>query len=254
MRSQSEEDSEQDLDEQVRAQLEADHETHGQQPAGIPHQFDNRLQAGRLLARRLSAYRDQAGVAVLAIPRGGVPVGLMVAQALHAPLDVVLVRKLGLPGHSEFAVGAVGEGNLCTLQTSLLASLHVPPETLREVTRHQQREIVRQQALYRGALPSLPLPGKTVIVVDDGIATGASMSMAIEVLRQSDPERIIVAVPVAPPDICRALAQQVDEVICLSSPERLVSVGEWYRDFHPVEDKIAQRLLRMARITDYLPP
>jgi putative phosphoribosyl transferase len=263
MRAASEDDSEHDLDEQVRAQLQADQDLHGAQTGGdaggshatgVPQQFDNRLQAGRLLARRLMAYVDKPGVAVLAIPRGGVPVGLMVAQALHAPLDVVLVRKLGLPGHPEFAVGAVGEGGLCTLQTSLLASLHVPREMLDEVAQHQQREIARQQALYRGALPSLALPGKTVIVVDDGLATGATMSMAIEVLRQSDPARIVVAVPVAPSQVCRALAQKADEVICLASPEPFGAIGEWYRDFHAVDDKVAQRLLRMARIADYLPP
>jgi predicted phosphoribosyltransferase len=205
--------------------------------------YRNRVQAGRLLARCLRDYRQRDDVAVLAVPRGGLPVAYQVARALAAPLDIVLVRKVGLPGQPEFAIGAVGEGGLSALNTEVIAERCVPAPLLRRAVEREQHEIELRHELYRGARPALPLAGKTLIVVDDGLATGATMSMAIRVLRLAHPARIVVATPVAPPETCAMLSSQADGVVCPMTPERFGSVGGWYDNFDQVEDSEARALL-----------
>jgi putative phosphoribosyl transferase len=208
-----------------------------------PRRFRNRVQGGRLLARLLGEFRQRDDVVVLAVPRGGLPVASVVARALGAPLDIVLVRKVGLPGQPEFAIGAVGEGGLCALNAEIIDEHRVPADILQRAVEREQREIVLRHELYRGCRPALPLAGKTVIVGDDGLATGATMSMAIRVLRLAGPARIVVATPVAPGETCDTLSSQADSVVCAMRPQPFGSVGGWYEDFTQVEDSEARALL-----------
>jgi putative phosphoribosyl transferase len=183
---------------------------------------------------------------VLALPRGGVPVGYAVAKALGAELDVLLVRKLGLPGHEEYAMGAVGSGGVRVINPDLLESGIVSPATIEAVTARELREIERRDRLYRGGRPPPQLAGRTVIIVDDGIATGSTMQAAVALVRKQHPARVVVAVPVGAPDSLEALAPQVDELVCLMAPPYFQAVGQWYRHFDQTSDEEVQDLLARA--------
>lgn len=208
--------------------------------------FKNRIQAGELLAERLGAYAGRGDVVVLALPRGGVPVGFAVAKALQAPLDILLVRKLGVPGHEEYAMGAIASGGLCVLQPEILQMLNIPMDVAKGVAQRKLQEIQRREKLYRANRPTLDVHDKVVILVDDGLATGSTMLAAVHVLRQGKPARVVVAVPAAPPDTCQALRPEVDEMICLHTPEPFYAVGLWYEDFEQTTDDEVTSLLDEA--------
>jgi predicted phosphoribosyltransferase len=208
--------------------------------------FRDRREAGRLLAQRLSAYQERDDVLVLALPRGGVPVGYEVARALRAPLDVLLVRKLGMPGHEELAIGAVATGGIRVLDASLLAQFGIGSETLERIAERETRELQRRERAYRGDRPSRDVKGKTVILVDDGLATGSSMRAAVRALRQRGPAAVVVAVPVAPPSTCTSLREEADDVVCARAPEPFAAVGQWYDDFSQTSDEEVGELLAAA--------
>jgi len=205
--------------------------------------FRNRREAGRVLATLLSAYRGREGVVVLGLPRGGIPVAWEVAAALAAPLDAFVVRKLGAPGHEEFAVGALASGGRVVVNDDVLRTLRVTPQQLRDVAEREGRELVRREAAYRGGRSPVDVAGKTVILVDDGLATGASMLAAIQALREQDPAEIVVAVPAAPESTCRELAGIVDDVVCASMPTPFLAVGDSFWDFRQVRDEEVRELL-----------
>ncbi|MFG1930719.1 erythromycin esterase family protein [Mycobacterium sp. NPDC048908] len=205
--------------------------------------FRDRREAGKVLAGLLSAYRGREGVVVLGLPRGGIPVAWEVAAALAAPLDAFVVRKLGAPGHEEFAMGALATGGRVVVNDDLLRALRVTPQQLRDVAEREGRELVRREAAYRGGRPPIDVAGKTVILVDDGLATGASMFAAIQALREQDPAEIVVAVPAAPESTCRELAGVVDDVVCASMPTPFMAVGESFWDFRQVSDEEVRELL-----------
>lgn len=209
--------------------------------------FRDRAQAGRCLAERLGHYAGRPDVVVLALPRGGVPVASEVARALGAPLDVFLVRKLGFPGQEELAMGAIASGGSRVLNRSLLERLHVPPQTVDAVASRELRELERRERAYRGTSPPPSLRGKTVILVDDGLATGASMRAAAAALRAQEPARIVVAVPVAASSSCEEFSDLVDEVICVETPEPFEAVGQWYDDFSQTSDEEVRQLLELSR-------
>lgn len=208
--------------------------------------FKNRGQAGELLARRLGAYAGRADVIVLALPRGGVPVGFSVAQALHAPLDILLVRKLGLPGQKEYAMGAIASDGVCVLQPDVLRVLGIPEQVVAAVAQRERQELGRRQKLYLANRPLLDVCGHVVILVDYGMATGTTMLAAVHVLRKKSPARVVIAVPVAAPDTSEALRSEVDELICLLTPASFESVGEWYDDFEQTSDDEVRLLLEKA--------
>ena len=207
--------------------------------------FQNRREAGRLLAEKLPAYANRRDVTVLALPRGGVPVAYEVACALRAPLDVFVVRKLGLPGHEELAMGAVAMGGVCVLNQELVDSLCLAPHLIDSVAARELQELERRERVYRGGRPPPDVKGRTVILVDDGLATGATMQAAIKALRELAPARIVVAVPTAPKDTCQSLRAEADEVICDITPEPFVGVGLWYADFSQTSDEEVRALLAM---------
>jgi predicted phosphoribosyltransferase len=209
-------------------------------------QFQNRTHAGRLLARSLAGYRNQPNVLVLGLPRGGVPVAYEVASALNAPLDVFIVRKLGVPGHEELAMGAIASGGVRFLNDSVVRQLHISQSTIDAVTKLESDEICRRERLYRGYRPELNVAGLNVILVDDGLATGSTMKAAIAALRRQYPARVIVAVPTAPSNTCHELEQDADEVICAVTPESFYSVGQWYEDFEQTTDSEVTDLMRTA--------
>jgi erythromycin esterase-like protein/predicted phosphoribosyltransferase len=209
--------------------------------------FRDRTEAGRLLAERLRQYTGRDDVVVLGLPRGGVPVAFEIARALDAPLDVFLVRKLGVPGHEEYALGAIATGGTRVLNKDLIESLHIPPEWIEAIDAKERRELERRERAYRDDRPPPDLAGKTVIVVDDGLATGSTMLAAVHAIRQDDPAQIVVAVPVADPDVCAALRATADEVVCLSTPQPLRAVGLWYEDFSQTIDSEVRGLLARAR-------
>ncbi len=208
--------------------------------------FRDRTEAGRLLAERLREYAGRDDVIVLALPRGGVPVGYEVAQALGVPLDVFVVRKLGVPGHEELAMGAVATGGLLVLDEGLVRALGIPEDELRRVVEAELRELERRDALYRGAREPPELEGKTVILVDDGLATGSSMRAAALAVRDQNPARIVVAVPVAAEETCDAFRDIVDEVVCGVTPRPFRAVGLWYEDFSQTTDEEVRELLQGA--------
>ncbi|OBH12239.1 hypothetical protein A5695_17115 [Mycobacterium sp. E1747] len=205
--------------------------------------FRDRSEAGRVLANLLGAYRDRPDVIVLGLARGGIPVAWEVAAALHAPLDAFIVRKLGAPGHEEFAVGALASGGRVVVNDDVVRGLRITPQELRAVAEREGRELIRREAAYRDGRPPVDVAGKTVILVDDGLATGASMSAAVQALREAEPAHIVIAVPAAPESTCREFAGQVDDVVCASMPTPFLAVGESFWDFRQVTDDEVRRLL-----------
>ena len=205
--------------------------------------FRDRREAGRVLARLLNAYRGKPDVVVLGLPRGGIPVAWEVAAALGAPLDAFVVRKLGAPGREEFAVGAMALGGRVVVNDDVVRGLRITPEQLREIAEREGRELIRREASYRGGRPPVDVTGKTVILVDDGLATGASMLAAVQALRESEPAQIVIAVPAAPESTWREFAGLVDDVVCASMPHPFLAVGESYWDFSQVSDEEVRELL-----------
>jgi predicted phosphoribosyltransferase len=208
-----------------------------------PHQFADRREAGRALASKLSAYRSRRDVVVLALPRGGVPVAFEIAEALDAPLDIFVVRKLGMPGHPEFAIGAIASGGVRVLSEDVIHEFGIAPDALDEIARRELIELERREREYRQGRGLTELRGRTVILVDDGLATGSSMRAAVEAVRALDPSRVVVAVPVGAPSTCAALAAIADEVVCAREPEPFSAVGLWYRDFSQTSDAEVRELL-----------
>jgi putative phosphoribosyl transferase len=208
--------------------------------------FRNRPHAGKLLARALPAELRNSDALVLALPRGGVPVGYAVATELHLELDILMVRKLGLPGHEEFAMGALGSGGVRVIQPDILRIWGVSDATLEAICAREQAELTRRERVFRGARPAPQLQGRTVILVDDGLATGSTMRAAIEVARAGAPARIVVAVPVGAPDTCAALAPEVSELVCLVRPPVFSAVSTWYQQFEQTGDDEVQDLLALA--------
>ena len=207
--------------------------------------FPDRAQAGRALSGKLMHYASNADVLVLALPRGGVPVGFEVARALRAPLDIFVVRKLGLPGHEEYAMGAIASGGVRVM--SPMPGCSVSPEAVAEVVVREQAELTRRERLYRGQLPAVTLAGRIVIVVDDGLATGATMRAALQAIRQQRPARLVAAAPVGAPDTCQALRGDADEVVCAAMPQPFRAVGLWYKNFPQTSDDEVIALLDEAR-------
>jgi erythromycin esterase-like protein/predicted phosphoribosyltransferase len=210
--------------------------------------FRDRGEAGRVLANLLSAYRDQPGVVVLGLARGGIPVAWEVAAALHVPLDAFIVRKLGAPGHEEFAVGALASGGRVVVNDDVVRGLRITPQELRAIAEREGRELIRREATYRDGRPPIDVAGKTVILVDDGLATGASMFAAVQALREAEPAHIVIAVPAAPESTCRQFAGLVDDVVCASMPTPFLAVGESFWDFRQVTDEEVRRLLATPTI------
>ena len=205
--------------------------------------IQNRVTAGRALARTLGKYRKQANVVVLALPRGGVPVAAEVAHELHAPLDILVVRKLGTPGHEELAMGAIASGGIRVLNPDIVESLGISSEVIEEAAAREQLELERRMKAYRGERPWLFVEGKRVIIVDDGVATGATMRAAIAAVRTQNPEKVIVAVPVAPSETIVQLRRQADAVVCLATPEPFHAIGTWYMSFPQLSDEEVRRVL-----------
>jgi putative phosphoribosyl transferase len=212
--------------------------------------FRDRSDAGQRLAGKLMEYAHQPDLLVLALPRGGVPVAYEVARALDAPLDVFLVRKLGVPGHEELAMGAIATGGVRVLNREVVNMLRIPPPVIDAVAAKEQQELERRERAYRGDRPEPDVRGRTVILVDDGLATGSTMRAAAEALREEGAERLIVAVPVAPPETCGAFQSEVDEIICAITPEPFYGVGMWYEDFTQTTDEEVRDLLARARMRD----
>jgi putative phosphoribosyl transferase len=208
--------------------------------------FQNRMDAGRLLARKLTAYANRPDVLVLGLPRGGVPVAFEVAKALNLPLDVFVVRKLGLPGQEELAMGAIATGGVRVLNDEVVKAWRIPDKIVEEVTREETEELERRELLYRSDRPALDVGGHTVILVDDGIATGMTMFAAIAALQQQGPERIIVAVPVAAPETCAELREKVTEVVCLMMPSEFYAISLWYKDFSQTSNEEVRDLLKQS--------
>ncbi|MEO0946738.1 MAG: phosphoribosyltransferase [Cyanobacteria bacterium J06641_5] len=209
--------------------------------------FANRLAAGRKLGQALAAYDDWPGAIVLGLPRGGVPVAFEVAKALQRPLDICLVRKLGAPGQEELAMGAIASGNVRILNPDILQWLEIPAAILEKVVRREQKELHRREQHYRGDLPQLNLQGRTVILVDDGIATGATVRAAIAAVRKRGAARVIVATPVAAQSVCAEVQREVEALVCLLTPETLNAVGYWYEDFTQTSDGEVRHLLAAAK-------
>jgi len=208
--------------------------------------FRDRRQAGQVLARHLSSYAGHPDVIVLALPRGGVPVGFEVARALGAPLDVFVVRKLGVPGYPELAMGAIASGGVRVLSRGLVARLAISHEALHEVTERETAELARREALYRGGRPPHAVSGMTVIIVDDGLATGSTMLAAVGAVRKLGARRIVTAVPVAAPEACGRLGEEADECVCAAAPAGFNAVGEFYQEFEATSDDEVRSLLAAA--------
>ena len=208
--------------------------------------FRDRTDAGQQLAKRLSRFANRSDVVVLALPRGGVPVGYEVARALHAPLDVFLVRKLGLPGHEELAMGAIATGGVRVVNDEVVRRLGVPEAMIDEVAAEELKELKRRERSYRADRSAPNVKDRTVILVDDGLATGSTMRAAVAALRRLHPAWIVVAVPVGAADTCATLAEEADEVVCVSMPEPFYAVGSWYEDFGQTSDDEVRALLDAA--------
>jgi predicted phosphoribosyltransferase len=214
---------------------------------GMPAAFRDRKEAGRRLAAELRKYAGQRDVVVLALPRGGVPVASEVARALGAPLDVFVVRKVGVPWHEELAMGAIASGGVRLLNEELIRVYRIDPADVEMVMRREQAELERRERLYRGGRPFPDLRNKTVILVDDGLATGSTMRVAVEALRKEGPARIVVGVPVASPETCDAFRDVADDIVCAMTPEPFYAVGIWYDDFSQTTDEEVHELLASAR-------
>ena len=205
--------------------------------------FANRTEAGRLLAEKLGGYADRNDVIVLGLPRGGVPVAYEVAKHLHAALDVFIVRKLGVPGFEELAAGAIASGGVRVLNEDVVRAIPHAEQTIEALSAKEEAELERREQIYRDGRPPPQVRERTIILVDDGLATGATMRAAVKALRQSGAAKIVVAVPVGPPDSCREIEQQADETICLSTPQFFQAVGQYYEDFSQTSDDDVRELL-----------
>jgi predicted phosphoribosyltransferase len=205
--------------------------------------YEDRRDGGRVLASWLQKYANRTDVAVLALPRGGVPVAYEVAQALEAPLDVFVVRKLGTPGQEELALGAIASGGVRVLNQDVVSGLGIGSEEIERVAAREAEELARRERLYRGQRPPLQVQGLTVILIDDGLATGSTMRAAVAALRRLGPARIVVAVPVAAPSTCEDLRAEVDELVCAATPGDFFAVGQWYRHFTQVSDEEVKKLV-----------
>jgi putative phosphoribosyl transferase len=208
--------------------------------------FRDRAEAGRLLAGKLKAYANRPDALVLALPRGGVPVAYEVARALNAPLDIFLVRKLGVPGHEELAMGAIASGGVRVLNEDMVHHLRIPDEAIEKVAGREQRELERREHEYRGDRPAPEVRGRTVILIDDGLATGSTMWAAVIALKRQQPARIIVAVPAAAESTCDEFRAEVDEIVCAITPEPFHAVSLWYEDFSQTTDEQVRDLLERA--------
>jgi putative phosphoribosyl transferase len=212
----------------------------------LPIVFRDRTEAGRLLARELNAYENLGDVQVLGIPRGGVPVAFEIALQLHAPLDVFIVRKLGVPGQEELGFGAIASGGVRFLDDEIVEAVGISDLEIELIAAYEGQELARRERAYRGGRPPLNVEGQTVILVDDGIATGSSMQVAINALRQLKPARIVVAVPVAPASTCQRLRRELDDLICIHMPESFYAIGQFYEDFSQVSDQEVTDALRKS--------
>lgn len=208
--------------------------------------FRDRAEAGRMLAKKLMKYAGRPDVLVLALPRGGVPVAYEVARALHAPLDIFLVRKLGLPGREELAMGAIASGGVLVLNNDVVRALNIPEHVMQSVAEEERQELQRRERLYRGDQPAVNVRGRTVILIDDGLATGSSMRAAMAALRQQVPARIVIAVPVGPPETCAEFQGEADGAVCALTPEPFYAVGLWYQNFSQTTDEEVRELLERA--------
>src|SRR5436305_1067347 len=208
--------------------------------------FPDRAEAGRLLGLKLAQYAGRDDVIVLGLPRGGVPVAYEVAQALHLPLDVFIVRKLGVPGFEELAAGAIASGGVRVLNEDVIRALPNADEIIEAVTKRESAEVERREQEYRDGRPAPEIRGRTVILIDDGLATGATMRAAVKALRQRRAAKIVVAVPVGPPDTCKEFEDEADEVVCASAPEFFQAVGQYYEDFSQTSDEEVRDLLARA--------
>jgi putative phosphoribosyl transferase len=209
--------------------------------------FKNRVDAGQILAKKLANYADQKPI-VLGLPRGGVPVAFEVAKALNAPLDVYIVRKLGVPGQEELAMGAIASGNVRVLNRPVIEDLLISDEAIETETRKEQEELKRRELLYRGGRPPLSVTNRTILLVDDGIATGSTIKAAIAALKKENAGRIVVAVPVAPASTIDELRMEVDEVVCVSTPELFFAISGWYYEFPQTTDEEVRDLLKKAEM------
>jgi putative phosphoribosyl transferase len=208
--------------------------------------FRDRTEAGRVLAAALRPYAGRPNLLVLALPRGGVPVGFEVARALHAPLDIMLVRKLGVPGHEELAMGAIASGGIRVVSEDVVRMLGIPERVIATVAAAEEQELERRERLYRDGRPMADVWGRTVLLVDDGLATGSTMRAAAAALKAQHLERLIVAVPIGATETCELLRHEVDDVVCARTPEPFNAVGLWYQDFSQTTDDEVRDLLRRA--------
>lgn len=209
--------------------------------------FNNRVEAGEKLARKLTNYKNRDNVLVLALPRGGVPIAFEIAQQLNLPLDVCVVRKLGVPDRPELAMGAIALGGVRVINQDVVNWLNIPPQIIEQVTRKEQQELHRREQVYRGDHPFPNLYDKTIILVDDGIATGSTIQAAIAILEKQQAKKIIIAVPVAPPAVCQELDHEVDQLVCLTTPDNLNSISLWYEDFSQTTDEEVCSLLFLSQ-------
>jgi len=212
-----------------------------------PERFRDRVHAGRALAEHLRGYAGDPRLLVLALPRGGVPVGAEIAAALRAPLDVFVVRKLGVPGHEELAFGAIASGQVLVLNDDVVRAMRIKPQTIEAIAAEEGRELARRERAYRGDRPPVDPSGKVVILVDDGLATGATMRAAVRALRDRGAERLIIAVPVAAAQTCDEFRAEVDDIVCAMTPDPFHAVGLWYDDFSQTSDEEVEELLRVHR-------
>jgi putative phosphoribosyl transferase len=212
--------------------------------------FRDRIEAGKQLATQLSSYADRSDVLVVGLPRGGVPVAAEVAKKLHAPLDICLVRKLGVPGHTELAMGAIASGGVRVLNYDVLDWLGISDETIHEVAARELRELQRRERDYRGDRPPPNFCDRTIILVDDGLATGSTMRAAIAAIQQQSPQRIIVAVPVGAPQACDAIRGEANEVVCLMTQDPLFTISLWYENFTQTTDEKVCKLLNLQTVRE----
>lgn len=208
--------------------------------------FQDRSDAGRRLAKQLLIFAHRPGVLVLALPRGGVPVAFEIARSLNAPLDLMIVRKLGVPGYEELAMGAIASGGALVLNEEMIQQLNIPRQAVEEVIQAEEKELARREHAYRGNRPPPQIEGRDIILVDDGLATGASMRAAVQALRSQNPASITVAVPVGSRETCKELRAEADEVVCAETPEPFFAVGIWYANFIQTTDGEVRNFLERA--------